>query len=149
MSIEEAIAKVIAKYFPHIIYLDTVGEDFDTPSFFIYPISELNTAYNRWTYNSDLIIQIVYFGARDEYNNIISKSDQENTINKLRHKFMANPSILYDEDSWGKIINTSKGYTGDKDVTLQLKIDTTIGTRQDYDEEHPIPNMGSINVQLD
>ncbi|QAT40837.1 DUF6838 family protein [Clostridium sp. JN-9] len=137
-----AIAAVIASKFGYDIVVDEMGEGFKRPSFFIYRISDLDMPMNRYTYNNNTIIQIVYFSPIDDYGNIKSRADQASTIETLKYKFMSDLAIEYD-GKWAKIKQINSDYTGDKDIFLQLVLDTTIGTRQDP----TVPTMKEINLK--
>lgn len=142
-----AIAAVIASKFEYTIYIDEIEEGFERPSFFICRISDLDTLMNRWTYNTDSIIQIDYFSKLDKYENIADKADQTNVIDTLKHTFMCSQGIKFG-DKFAHLLKTNVDYTSDKDIFLQLKLDTTYGTRKDYDEAHPIKPMGEINFNI-
>jgi hypothetical protein len=128
-----AIAAVIASKVEHAIYIDDIGEGFERPSFFIYRISDLDTPMNRWTYNTNAIIQIVYFSALDDHKNIANKADQTDTIQTIKHAFMSSLGIKFG-DKFAHLEKTTVDYTGDKDIFLQLTFNITYGTRKDYDE---------------
>lgn len=142
-----AIAAVIASKYPHIIYIDSIGEGFKRPAFFLYRISDLDTTMNRWTYNTNAIIQIVYFSPLDDYHNIIDNADQTSTMQVLKHTFMSTMAIKFGND-WAKIKQINIDYTGDKDIFLQLNLDTTIGTREEYEESKNTQLMGEINFKI-
>lgn len=143
------IAAVIASKFEYTIYVDEIEEKegFERPSFFIYRISDLDTPMNRWTYNTNTIIQIDYFSPLDKYENIESKSDQMNTINILKHAFMATMGVKCG-NRFAHLEKTNVDYTGDKDIFLQLTLNTTYGTRQEYDQAQNAQPMGEINFNI-
>lgn len=140
----KAIAVVIARKTEHIIFTDEIGEDFERPSFFIYRISDLDTTMNRWTYNTNSIIQIVYFSPLDDYQNIASKADQTNTIKTIKHAFMASMGVKFG-DKFAHLDKANVDYTGDKDIFLQLTFNITNGTRKEYDEAQNTQMMNKIN----
>lgn len=142
-----SIATVIASKFEHTIFIDQIGEDFQRPSFFIYRISDLDTPMNRWTYNTNAIIQIVYFSSLDDYNNIASKADQTNTIKTIKHAFMASMGVKFG-NQFAHLDKTNTDYTGDKDIFLQLTFNITNGTRQEYDETQNVQTMKEINFRM-
>ena len=143
------IAAVIAQFYNYTNYLDNVElkEDFARPSFFIYRISDLDTIMNKWTYNTNAIIQIVYFSPLDKYEKIKSKADQKNTIQTLKHAFMCNRGVKFG-DNFAHLEKTKVDYTVDEDIFLQLTFNITTGTRRDYDESHPVQTMGEINFNI-
>lgn len=142
-----AIAAVIASKNAYTIYMDDIPQDFERPSFFIYRISDLDTPMNRWTYNTNAIIQIVYFSPLDDYQNIISKADQTATIKAIKHAFMATMGIKFG-DSFAHLDKTNTDYTGDKDIFLQLTFNITNGTRKEYDEAQNLQTMQEINFNI-
>lgn len=142
-----AIATVIAGKYEHIIYIDDIGEDFKRPSFFIYKISDLDTPMNRWTYNTNSIIQIVYFSPLDAYNNIASKADQTNTMKTIKHAFMSSLGVKFGE-KFAHLDKTNVDYTGDKDIFLQLTFNITTSTRQEYEESQNTQLMKEINFKI-
>jgi hypothetical protein len=141
-----AIAAVIATKFEHTIYVDDIGEGFERPSFFIYRISDLDTPLNRWTYNTNAIVQIMYFSPLDDYQNIISKADQENTIQALKHAFISSLGVKFG-DKFAHLEKTNVDYTADKDIFLQLTFNITTGTRKEYDEAQNTQLMQEINIK--
>lgn len=143
----KAIVAVIASKTEHIIFTDVIGEDFDRPSFFIYRINDLDTPMNRWTYNTNAIIQIVYFSPLDDYQNIMSTADQTNTIKTIKHAFMASMGVKF-EDKFAHLDKINTDYTGDKDIFLQLTLNITNGTRREYDESQNIQLMKEINFKM-
>ena len=142
-----AIAAVIASKNSYPIYVDDIGEDFKRPSFFIYRISDLDIPMNRWTYNTNVIIQIVYFSPLDDYHNIISKADQSSTIDTLKHTFMATMGVKFGT-RFAHLEKTNVDYTGDKDIFLQLIFNITYGTRQEYKQAQNTQLMGEINFNI-
>lgn len=143
----QAIAIVIAGKFEHTIFIDEIGEDFERPSFFIYRISDLDTPMNRWTYNTNTIIQIVYFSPLDNYQNIASKADQTSTIKTLKHAFMSSLGVKFGSN-FAHLDKTKVDFTGDKDIFLQLTFNTTYGTRQEYEEAQNTQLMQEINIKV-
>lgn len=143
----ESIAAVIASKTEHIIFKDEIGEDFQRPSFFVYRISDLDSVMNRWTYNTNAIIQIVYFSPIDDYQNIISKADQTETIRVIKHAFMASMGVKFG-DKFAHLDKTITDYTGDKDIFLQLTFNITNGTRQEYEETQNTKLMQKINFKM-
>jgi hypothetical protein len=143
----EAIAAVIATKNTYTIYMDDIPQDFERPSFFVYRISDLDTPMNRWTYNTNAIIQIVYFSPLDDYENIISKADQTATIKAIKHAFMATMGIKFG-DSFAHLDKTNTDYTGNKDIFLQLTFNITNGTRKEYDEAQNLQTMQEINFNI-
>ena len=141
-----AIAAVIAKKNEYTIYTDDIPQDFERPSFFVYRISDLDTVMNRWTYNTNAIVQIVYFSPLDDHENIISKADQATMIKTLKHTFMAMLGVKFGSD-WAHLEKTNVDYTGDKDIFLQLTFDIVNGTRQEYEESQNISKMQNINFK--
>jgi hypothetical protein len=142
-----AIAAVIASKCEHTIFIDEVGEDFERPSFFIYRISDLDTVMNRWTYNTNSIIQIVYFSPLDEHNNVASTADQTNTIKTIKHAFMASMGVKFG-DKFAHLDKTNTDYTGDKDIFLQLTFNITNGTRKEYEEAQNTQTMNEFNFKV-
>lgn len=140
-----AIAAVIASKFEHTIYLDEleVKEGFERPSFFIYFISDLSESINRWTYNSNVLVQIVYFSKLDKYENIESTTDQRSIIEALKYIFMSSLGVKFD-DKFAHLEKTNIDYTSDKDIFLQLTFNITTSTRQEYDESQNIEPMRDI-----
>lgn len=143
----ESIAAVVASKTEHIIFKDEIGEDFERPSFFIYRISDLDSPMNRWTYNTNAIIQIVYFSPVDDYQNIISKSDQTETIGVIKHAFMASMGVKFG-NKFAHLDKIITDYTGDKDIFLQLTFNITNGTRQEYEETQNTKLMQKINFKM-
>lgn len=142
-----SIATVIARKFEHTIFIDQIGEDFERPSFFIYRISDLDTPMNRWTYNTNEIIQIVYFSPLDDYNNIASKADQTSTIKTIKHAFMADMGVKFG-DNFAHLDKANTDYTGDKDIFLQLTFNITNGTRKEYEEAKNTETMNEFNFKV-
>lgn len=142
-----AIAAIIASKCEHTIFIDEVGEDFERPSFFIYRISDLDTVMNRWTYNTNSIIQIVYFSPLDDHNNIASTADQTNTIKIIKHAFMASMGVKFG-DKFAHLDKTNIDYTGDKDIFLQLTFNITNGTRKEYEEAQNTQTMNEFNFKV-
>lgn len=143
----DAIAAVIASKTEHIIFKEEIGEDFERPSFFIYRINDLDTPMNRWTYNTNTIIQIVYFSPLDDYQNIISTADQTNTIKTIKHAFMASMGVKFG-DKFAHLDKTNTDYTGDKDIFLQLTFNITNGTRKEYEEAQNTQTMNEFNFKV-
>lgn len=146
-EIIKAIVAVIASKTEHIIFIDEIGEDFERPSFFVYRINDLDIPMNRWTYNTNLIIQIVYFSPLDDYQNIISKADQTSTINAIKHAFMASMGVKFG-NKFAHLDKTNTDYTGDKDIFLQLTFNITNGTRKEYEEAQNTKLMEKINFKM-
>ena len=142
-----AIAAVIAKKNEYTIYTDDIPQSFERPSFFVYRISDLDTIMNRWTYNTNAIVQIVYFSPLDDHENIISKADQAAMIKTLKNTFMAMLGVKFGSD-WAHLEKTNVDYTGDKDIFLQLTFDITNGTRQEYEESQNVQLMQEINFKI-
>lgn len=136
----DAITCKIASKFKYPIHVDDLGQDFARPAFHVYRISDLDTPLNRWTYNTNTIIQIMYFSAVDEYENIISTADQTGTINTLKNMFLMDMGVKYGS-KWARLSKSNVDYTGDKDIFLQLTLDSVHSTREEYD------NTNNSNVQ--
>lgn len=119
-----AIAAIIAEKYNYTIYLDEleVKEGFERPSFFIYFISKVSENINRLAYNSNVLVQIVYFSKLDKYQNIESKADQSNIIETLEQIFISKISIAF-SSGCARIKQTMIDYTSDKDIFLQLNLD--------------------------
>jgi hypothetical protein len=108
--------------------------------------SGLKVYLNRWTYNTNAIVQIMYFSPLDDYQNIISKADQENTIQALKHAFISSLGVKFG-DKFAHLEKTNVDYTADKDIFLQLTFNITTGTRKEYDEAQNTQLMQEINIK--
>lgn len=142
-AITEKIAKKFTKY---PIYVDDIGEDFERPSFYVYRISETDTILNRWTYTTNILIQIVYFSPLDEYDNILNTADQTTVINAVKNLFLGDLGVKFGK-SWARLSKSNVDYTGDKDIFLQLSLDVTSSTRQAYDESQNIPTLNEFKFK--
>lgn len=144
-----AITAVIAKLYDYTNYLDEIEEKegFERPSFFIYRISDLDIPFNKWTYNTNTIIQIVYFSPVDKYENIQDKADQINTINALKHAFMSASGVKFG-DKFAHLEKTNVDYTGDNDIFLQLTFNITTSTRKEYEESQNTQLMNEIKFNI-
>lgn len=117
-----AIARDIAAEFEHDIYIEDVPEGFIRPSFFIYLISSLQDDINRFNYNDNILMQIVYFSPLNAYK-LPNRIDQLDTIDKLKSIF--SNMVIMVEDKAVKIAKVTTGYTADKDIYIQLELDKT------------------------
>lgn len=146
LLVDAITVKIANKFKEYPIYVDDIGENFERPSFYVYRISEVDTILNRWTYTTNILIQIVYFSATNEYDNIISTADQTVVINTIKNMFLADMGIKYG-DKFAMISKSNVDYTGDKDIFLQLSLDVTFSTRQMYDENNNYELMQEVNFK--
>lgn len=118
-----AIATIIASKYNFITYINKIGEGFERPSFLIYRISSVQDQLNRFTYNDNILIQIVYFSPWDDHKNADTQ-DQNNIIETLEKEFVSRMHIKAN-NLVARIMQTNVDYTGDDDIFLQLTLTIT------------------------
>lgn len=71
INILNAICETIASQFKKSpIYIDTLPQGFVRPSFYIELVNSKDTDWNSTTQNRQMTFQIMYFGRKDDFNNV-------------------------------------------------------------------------------
>lgn len=121
MRLLNSVCKVIADAYPNIpIYIQEVPQDFERPSFFVTKVTDPKEIKNRNIYGKKPNFQIVYFGKRDEANQVLAEPLYE-TDTKLEELFLlalAVPVIPKDEAEKKK-----QRYAKIESYTSQLRLD--------------------------
>lgn len=121
MRLLNSVCKVIADAYPNIpIYIQEVPQEFERPSFFVTRVTDPREIKNRNIYGVKPNFQIVYFGERDEANQVLAEPLYE-TDSKLEELFLlalAMPVIPKNEAEKKK-----KRYAKIESYTSQLRLD--------------------------
>ena len=100
MRLLNSVCKVIAYAYPNVpINIEEVPQEFERPSFFVTRVTDPREIKNRNIYGVKPNFQIVYFGERDEANQVLAEPLYE-TDSKLEELFLlalAMPVIPKDE----------------------------------------------------
>lgn len=139
-----AIARVIGTKYAYAIHLQ--NEKIQRPCFQIYVAAENETDVNKAVVKNDLAIQIVFFVPKivNELGEVLDELTQNEVVYNLKKAFGKQMYFLL-SDSKVFINACSKGYTGDKDIYLQL--DLTRYSNREIDDE-AIELMKEINVNM-
>lgn len=138
----DSVNAVIVENFPDIeVNVTNQGEGFKRPSFFITSIQNTTEDMNRWIYNNNMLIQIVYFSPLDDYQNVDS-INQNDTSDKLKKAFAQ--GFIKVGDRAAKIKNITGG-PRDGEVYLTLDIDLT---DERIDTSAPAETAGSVKINI-
>lgn len=141
-DIINAINVVIVSKFPTVpVYVSNQGEGFKRPSFFITYVQGTTEDLNRWIYNNNLLIQIIYFAPLDDYKNV-DAINQYDTSDTLKKAFAQ--GFVQVGDRAAKIKKITGG-PRDSEVYLTLDIDLT---DERIDTSTPAATAGNVNINI-
>lgn len=141
-SIINAICALIAGQFPEApVNVNNLGEGFGRPSFFVTHIQSATDDLNRWVYNNNILIQIVYFAPLDDYKNVDSLN-QYDTFDQLKKIFAQGYFMVGDRAAKIKQLT---GGPRNAEIYLTLNIDLT---DEKVDTSTPAVIAGEINLNL-
>ena len=74
MRLLNSVCKVIADAYSGVpVYIQEVPREFERPSFFVSKITDPKTIKNYFLYQNNPTFQIIYFGERDEANQVLAE----------------------------------------------------------------------------
>lgn len=104
IDILNAICKTIAKEFPKSpIYIDNLPQGFLRPSFYVELVNSRDEDLNSTAQLREMTFQIMYFGIKDEFDNV-STIDMYSTWNVLERIFYR--ALKVNEEDYKKITST-------------------------------------------
>ena len=104
INILNAICETIAKDFSkHPIYIDNLPQGFIRPSFYIELVNSKDIDWNTTTQNRQMTFQIMYFGEKDDFNNV-STLEIYPVWNVLERIFYR--TLRVDKEDYKKITST-------------------------------------------
>ena len=104
INILDAICETIAKEYPKCpIYIDNLPQGFIRPSFYIELVNSRDTDWNFTAQNRQMTFQIMYFGKKDDFNNV-STLEIYPVWNVLERIFYR--TLRVDKEDYKKITST-------------------------------------------
>lgn len=121
MKLLNSICKIIADDFPNVpIYIKEVPQGFERPSFLVTKVTDPKEIKNRNVYGVKPNFQIVYFGKRDEANQVLAEPLYE-VDSKLMELFLLALAVpIIPKDEAEKI---KQRYAKIESYTSQLRLD--------------------------
>ncbi|WP_326492847.1 phage tail terminator family protein [Clostridium estertheticum] len=141
MDIINSISALIAKKSDATTYIQSIGEGFDRPSFFITHINSGTEDLNRSVINNNIFIQIVYFAPIDVYDNVDTEN-QYNIYDVLKGIFKKGYFMVGD-----RAVKIAQLTGGPRGAEIYLTLNLNI-TEQKQDDVQDSPIAGEVNLNL-